>query len=61
MPAETDGTEVWGHSSKPTLLTKGTYPYADPPVNMYSVHTQGPGNGTSMLSTSSSKAGQHVG
>lgn len=35
--------------------------HPDTPVNVHSVHAQGPGNGTSMLPTSSPKAGQHVG
>ena len=35
--------------------------HPDTPVNVHSVHAQGPGNGTRMLPTSSPKAGQHVG
>lgn len=35
-------------------------PGPDTPVNVHSVHAQGPGNGTSMLSTSSPKASQHM-
>lgn len=61
VPADMGGREVWGHSSESPPPAKGTRAYADPPVNMHSVHTQGPGYGTSMLPTSSSKAGQHVG
>jgi hypothetical protein len=61
VPAEMGGAAVWGQSSKPIPSAKGTCSYADPPVNMHSVHTQGPGNGTSVLPTGSSKASQYMG
>ena len=35
--------------------------HPDTPVNVHSVHAQGPGDGTSMLPTSSPEAGQHMG